>query len=313
MRSLSGRVVFITGASRGLGLEMARVFGARGARVALCARDADELERARHDLQTRGIDAFVAVADVRHRGEVERAVARVVEQLGEIDVLVNNAGTIEVGPFDSFTLDDYRDALDTHFWAALYAVDAVLPAMRARRGGNILNITSIGGRVSVPHLLPYSTSKFALLGFSEGLRSELSRFGIAVTTVVPGLMRTGSPERATFKGRHKLEYFWFSLADSLPFLSIDVTEAAQAIADAAERGSAHLTISTPARILSLLHGIAPSFVTDVLGLIARVLPPFGGIGKDAKPGSESHSPFAPSPLTVATQIRARTQNEEPIR
>ena len=312
MRALTGRVVFITGASRGLGLEMARVFGARGARVAICARDAAELERARADLQARGIDAFTAVADVRSRAELERALASAAECFGDIDVLVNNAGTIEVGPLDSYTIDDYRDAMETHFWAALYAVDAVLPAMRAKRSGNILNISSIGGRVSVPHLLPYSTSKFALLGYSEGLRSELSRFGIAVTTVVPGLMRTGSPERATFKGRHRLEYLWFSLGDSLPFLSVDVTEAAQAVADAAERGSAHLTISMPARILSLLHGIAPTLVTDALGLVARVLPPFGGIRKSAKPGYESHSRLARSPLTASTQTRARTQNEEPV-
>jgi NAD(P)-dependent dehydrogenase (short-subunit alcohol dehydrogenase family) len=307
-----GRVVFITGASRGLGLEMARVFGARGARVAICARDGAELERACLDLEKRGIGAFTAVADVRVRSDVERAIAAAAECFGEIDVLVNNAGTIEVGPLESYTLDDYRDAMNTHFWAALYAVDAVLPAMRARRSGTIINISSIGGRVSVPHLLPYSASKFALLGYSEGLRSELSRFGIDVTTVVPGLMRTGSAERATFKGRHRLEYLWFSLGDSLPFLSIDVTEAAQSIADAAERGSAHLTITTPARILSLVHGVAPTLVTEALGLLARVLPPFGGIGKGAKPGYESHSRLAPSPLTAATQLRARTQNEERV-
>ena len=312
MNVLRDRTVFVTGGSRGLGLEIARVAGSRGARIAICARDAAELERARADLAARGIEAFPVRADVRLREDVERATVAVTERFGSIDVLVNNAGTIEVGPLDSYTLDDYRNAMDTHFWAAMYAIDAVLPAMRERRSGNIINIASIGGRVSVPHLLPYSASKFALVGYSEGLRSELLRFGVNVTTVVPGLMRTGSPERATFKGRNALEYLWFSVSDSLPFISVDVTEAAQAIADAAERGSAHLTISAPAKLLSITHGVAPSLVTDVLGLVARVLPAFGGIGKASRPGYESHSPLAPSPLTASTQHRARTQNEEPV-
>ena len=312
MLSLTGRVVFITGASRGLGLELARVFGARGAHVAICARDVAELERARDDLRARSIDALIVVADVRSQAAVERAIAETADALGPIDVLINNAGTIAVAPFDALSLDDYRAAMETHFWAALYAIDAVLPAMRARKMGRIVNIASIGGRVSVPHLLPYSASKFALVGYSEGLRAELQRFGVRVTTVIPGLMRTGSPERATFKGRNTREYAWFSLGDSLPFLSVDVTAAAQAIADAAERGSATLTISVPAQLLSLVHGIVPGFVTDVLGLVARVLPSFGGIGRAAREGRESHSSIAPSPLTAATQHRAVTQLEEPV-
>lgn len=310
MLSLSGRVVFITGGSRGLGLELARVFGARGARVAICARDAAEIERAADDLRSRGIDALALIGDMRIPTVVERTIAEITETFGPLDVLVNNAGTIEVGPLDAMTIDDYRNAMETHFWAALYAIDAALPSMRERRSGRIINVASVGGRVSVPHLLPYSASKFALVGYSEGLRAELARFGIRVTTVVPGLMRTGSPERATFKGRNKLEYLWFSLGDSLPFISVDVTAAAQAIVDAAERGSADLTISLPAKLLSLAHGIAPGLTADALGLVARILPPFGGIGRASRPGYASHSALAPSPLTAATQHRARTQNEE---
>jgi NAD(P)-dependent dehydrogenase (short-subunit alcohol dehydrogenase family) len=312
MLSLTGRVVFITGASRGLGLELARVTGARGARIAICARDAPELDLACDDLRSRGIDALAVVADVRSQPAVERAVAEITDALGPVDVLINNAGTIQVAPLDALTLDDYRAAMETHFWAAMYAIDAVLPAMRARKAGRIVNIASIGGRVSIPHLLPYSASKFALVGYSEGLRAELARFGIRVTTVVPGLMRTGSPERATFKGRHALEYAWFSIGDALPFLSIDVVEAAQAIADAAERGCATLTLSMPAKLLSLAHGIAPGLVTDALGIVARLLPPFGGIGRGSRQGFQSHSALSPSLLTASTQRRSHTQNEEPV-
>ena len=224
-------------------------------------------------------------------------------------MLVNNLGVISVGPLEAFTEEDYRAALDTHFWAPYYAIESLKPAMRARRDGRIVNIASIGGRISVPHLLPYSTGKFALVGFSEGLRAELIRDGVYVTTVIPGLMRTGSPEKALFKGRHRLEYAWFSIADSLPFLSVDVTTAAQAIVDATERGDAELTISLPARALTLLHGLVPGPLSDLFGLIARALPPPGGIGRSTQRGSDSHSFVAPSPLTATTQHRARTQNE----
>ncbi len=312
MLDLQDRTVFITGGSRGLGLEIARVCGARGARVGFCGRDADEVERARGDLVRRGHTVFAGVADVRSEDDIRRVLREAQTQLGPIDVLVNNAGTIQVGPLDAVTLDDYRDAMATHFWAALEAIDAVVPGMRERRRGRIVNIASIGGRVSVPHLLPYSASKFALVGLSEGLRAELIRYRVYVTTVVPGLMRTGSPERATFKGRNRLEYAWFSLGDSLPFVSVDVVEAAQAIVDAAQRGDAELTISAPAALLSLAHGIAPAAVVEVLGVVARLLPPFGGIGRSARPGYASHSAVAPSPLTASTQRRARSQNEEPV-
>ena len=307
---LRNRTVFISGGSRGLGLELARVFGMRGARVAISARDAAELQRARFMLAQSAVTAWTVTADMRDRAEAERALHFAADALGPIDVLVNNLGTISVGPLDAFNEDDYHDALDTHFWAPYYAIETLKPAMRARRDGRIVNIASIGGRVSVPHLLPYSTGKFALVGFSEGLRAELIREGIYVTTVIPGLMRTGSPERAWFKGRNRLEYAWFSIADSLPFLTVDVTAAAQAIVDATERGDAELTISLPARVLALLHGLLPGPFTDLLGLVARVLPPPGGIGHSARRGFDSHSLLSPSPLTAATQHRARTQNEE---
>src|SRR5262249_50390239 len=144
--------------------------------------------------------------DITDRERVEEMVAVVQYRWGPVDVLINNAGTISVGPVETMTLDDYRRAMRTHFWGPLYTIHAVLPAMRRRGTGRIVNISSIGGKVSVPHLLPYNASKFALVGYSEGLRAELARDGIVVTTVCPGLMRTGSPRHAFFKGRHRAEY-----------------------------------------------------------------------------------------------------------
>src|SRR3954468_1034389 len=187
-----GKVVLITGGSRGLGLQMAREFATAGARIAICARDTQELDWAREELSRRGAEVLAVQCDVSVHDDVQRMVREVRERFGRIDILVNNAGIISVGPMESQTLTDYQECMDTMFWGVVYPTLAVLPEMIARRSGKIANITSIGGKVSVPHLLPYSCAKFAAVGFSEGLYAEVKKDGVQVTTVVPGLMRMGS-------------------------------------------------------------------------------------------------------------------------
>lgn len=197
------KTVLITGGSRGLGLELARCFGEEGARVLICARTADDIRRAVDELRDEGIDAIGFVCDVTSHRQIDELVDTVIDRWGAIDVLVNNAGVIQVGPESCMRLKDYRRALDTHFWGPLHMIRAVLPHMQRARAGRIVNISSIGGEISVPHLVPYSASKFALVGLSEGLATELARDGIRVTTICPGLMRTGSPRNADFKGQHR--------------------------------------------------------------------------------------------------------------
>ncbi|HVV47434.1 MAG TPA: SDR family oxidoreductase, partial [Bryobacteraceae bacterium] len=191
-----GKIVLITGGSRGLGLAMAREFGSHGATVAICARDEAELKAAQADLARRGVRAHAFPCDISNRDQVFRMIAEATGQLGRIDILVNNAGILKVGPFSQMDVADFEDAMKVMFWGPLYATLAVLPAMRARGEGGIVNITSIGGKVSMPHLLPYSCAKFAAVALSEGLRAELAPSGIRVTTIAPGLLRTGSHLRA---------------------------------------------------------------------------------------------------------------------
>ncbi|HEY0192806.1 MAG TPA: SDR family oxidoreductase, partial [Kofleriaceae bacterium] len=216
MIDIDGKVVVITGGSRGLGLVLARTLVERGARVAICARDLDELGRARRELEQLGGEVFSAQCDVTDRDDVLNFIAAVEDDFGAIDILINNAGVIQVGPIEHMTADDFEQALSVNLRGPLHAMLAVLPGMRRRNAGRIVNIASIGGRVAVPHLAPYSTSKFALVGLSEGMRAELIKDGIYVTTVCPGLMRTGSPRHGLFKGNHQAEYAWFTIGDSLP-------------------------------------------------------------------------------------------------
>jgi NAD(P)-dependent dehydrogenase (short-subunit alcohol dehydrogenase family) len=306
---LRGKVVLITGGSRGLGLVLSREFARHGARLAICCREPDELERALAELGGQRVAAIGTVCDVTDPLQIQATVRAIEEHLGPVDVLVNNAGVIEVGPMEVMTLEDYEEAMAVHFWGPLYTTLAVLPSMKARGAGRIVNITSIGGKVSVPHLLPYGASKFALVGLSEGLRAELAKDGISVTTVVPGLMRTGSPPNATFKGQHRAEYAWFSISDSLPLFSISAERAARKIVSACRHGDAEVILSLPAKVAVWFHGLFPGLTADILGLVNRALPAPGGIGTARALGKDSTSPLTESWLNELTHRAARRNNE----
>jgi NAD(P)-dependent dehydrogenase (short-subunit alcohol dehydrogenase family) len=308
--AFTDRVVVITGGSRGLGLVLARQFADEGARLCLLARDAGELLRAREELEARGAAAMTVRCDVRRRGDVRAAVDAIVEQWGGVDVLINNAGVIQVGPFEHMTHEDFENAMATHFWGPLNLMLEVVPIMRHRGFGRIVNISSIGGRIAVPHLGPYSASKFALVGLSDSARSELSRHGIRVTTVAPGLMRTGSPMNAQMKGRHRAEYAWFAIADSIPGLSIDAERAASQILDACRHGDAELTITPQAKLAVMANAVAPGAVARAMAIVSRLLPPPTGMSGDVmRKGRESESRWAPS---IATRLsdRAAVANNE---
>ncbi|HYP01981.1 MAG TPA: SDR family NAD(P)-dependent oxidoreductase [Pyrinomonadaceae bacterium] len=305
-----GKTVLITGGSRGLGLVLARELARAGARLSICARDPRELERARLDLARRGAEVLAFPCDVTERAQVEEWVRISEQRFGGVDVLVNNAGVIQVGPIEVMTLADYEEAMKVHFWAPLYTTLAVLPLMRRKgSGGRIVNISSIGGKIGVPHLVPYSASKFALVGLSEGLRAELQKDGIVVTTVCPGLMRTGSPANATFKGQHRAEYAWFSISDSLPVSSMQAERAARQIIAGCKRGDAEVILSVQAVLAIKFHQLFPELSADLSGLINRLLPAAGGIGRKRALGRESQSALSPSWLTALGDEAAKRNNE----
>jgi NAD(P)-dependent dehydrogenase (short-subunit alcohol dehydrogenase family) len=306
---LRGKTVLVTGGSRGLGLVLAREFAANGARVAICARDQQELDQASDDLLSRGAEVLAIKCDVTNMMEVESMVSRVRQRFGKIDVLVNNAGTIQVGPLEVMKHEDFEQTMRAHFWGPLNTILAVLPEMRERRDGRIVNISSIGGKIAVPHLLPYSASKFALVGLSKGLNAELRKDGIVVTTVCPGLMRTGSPRNANFKGKHRDEYAWFSISDSLPVTSIKAERAARQIVDACKQGRAELIITIQAKMAVMFDALFPEVSAELMSLVNRVLPEAGGIGERSVKGRESTSNWSPSWLTRLTEEAAMNNNE----
>ena len=278
------QVVLITGGSRGLGLELARRWSKEGAKVAILARNAEDVRQAVKELNEAG-EAFGVVCDITDSEQIRDSVEKVLAKWGRIDVLVNNAGIIQVGPLESVTHEDYQQAIATHLWGPIHLTDAVLPIMRRQGKGRIVNISSIGGRVSLPHLLPYSASKFALTGWSEGLTAALRPANILVTTVTPGIMRTGSPRNATFKGRHRDEYAWFSWGASMPVLATPSALAAERIIDGCRRGVPTVMVSAFSNVAARAHGLCPGFMTEILTLVNRWLPNAGSHPQQALKGS----------------------------
>ncbi len=310
VKRFDDHVVVISGGSRGLGLALAFEFARRNARVALLARNAEELTRAQEKFASRGGRALVLQADIRNADEARHAVARALSFFGRLDVLVNDAGTIAVGPMETMTREDYIEALDTHFWGTYNMVEAAWDALCSSRG-SIVNITSIGGRISVPHLLPYCVSKFAQVGYSEGLSAEAARWGISVTTVTPGLMRTGSPRNAWFKGDSRAEYAWFHLSDALPLLSVAASRAARRIVDACARREANVSIGASAYLATRMHGFSPGLTVRAMRIAAALLPKSPVAGTIRRRGSESESGITNSPLTHLSRKAERDYNQLP--
>jgi NAD(P)-dependent dehydrogenase (short-subunit alcohol dehydrogenase family) len=311
---LLNKVVLITGGSRGLGLAMARAFGARRAIVVICARDWEELQRARVDLEAREIKCHTFVCDITRRNDVMAMVSDITDRIGFIDILVNNAGRIKAGPFTEMSLDDFDQAMNAMFWGTLHTIHAVLPGMRLRRRGNIVNITSIGGKVSLPHMLPYSCAKFAATALSEGLRPELAPHGIRVTTIAPGLIRTGSHVNAEFKGDHDREYAWFAAGSATPLLSISAETAANAIVKATVRGDSERILGVPAEALAKLHALFPGLVSDGMLLANKFLPKPESDGSDTRVGSEMEENFVSymwKKMTASGREAAESLNETP--
>lgn len=300
--------VLITGGSRGLGFVLAQELRDHGARVAICARDGDEMEKAKIKL---GADSSLRCirCDVVNRESVDKMVWQVTERFKGLDMLINNAGIISVGPLEAMTHEDFTKTMDVNFFGALNTTLAVVPMMRKQRSGSIVNIVSIGGKISAPHMLPYNASKFALAGFSEGLRAELAQDKVSVTTVYPGLMRTGSPVNALFKGRFRREYAWFSHCASLPFFSIDARRAARQILAAAMKGRPIVHLTLPAKIGVRLCGLFPGLTVRLLSQIHKMLPDAGRGEPETRRGKDCFSIYSPSRFTAWSDKAALRNNE----
>lgn len=312
-RSIKGKVVLVAGGSRGLGLALAEEFGRHGARLVLAARNAEELDRAREKLLGRGVpadDVIVIPFDATDSAQTQTMAQEATRRFRQIDVLVNCIGTITVGPVENQPEQAFKDAIESNYYSMLHTTLAVLPQMLARRDGSIVNIVSIGGKIAVPHLLPYSASKFAALGFSQGLHAELRSKGISVTTVCPGLMRTGSHVHARFTGDQKREYRWFSLAASMPIISASAKRAARKVVYATIYGQTEITITPQAFLIGRLAQALPEPTATVMHWVnSLVLPgPVEGGESSSTSGEEVRGKEA-NTVTLFGRYAGRRYNQ----
>ncbi|WPP48873.1 SDR family NAD(P)-dependent oxidoreductase [Catalinimonas niigatensis] len=308
------KVTLITGGSRGLGLEMARILVKEGARVAICARDKDELKQAKKDLNELaatygGNGVYTVVCDVTDPDQVKDMLKQIKKHFGAIEILINNAGVIQIAPAEEMEKKEYEEAMNLHFWAPYHLMEAVLPDMKKKGEGRIVNIASLAGKVVVPHLAPYTASKHALVGLSESLHAEMQKYNIYITTVCPGLMRTGSVRQMIHKGQHRKEHALAEIITSQPLTSMDAKSAAQSIVSACKNGETSLIMPLQAKLITAANGLFPGLVADMMGLVNRLLPGPGGIGKLRAKGYESLSEIVPS-LLRNVNIKAAQRNNE---
>lgn len=254
--------VLITGASQGIGKATAWLFAQNGYRVVLAARQADRLQAVAQELSAAHHAAIAIPTDVCDPQQVQTLVTKGIDAFGSIDMLVNNAGIYISGPAETFSLDDWHQAIDTNLWGYIHTIHAVLPHFVERGSGTIVNVGSVGGKVPLPYLAPYTASKFAITGLTEALHTELAPKGIHVCGIYPNIIKSDFMERAIFRGIHAAdEQVRRQQVEGI--LKVPVVETPQDVANAIWRavqqkqtdvvvGSANLSVAS--------HKLFPAFM-----------------------------------------------------
>jgi short-subunit dehydrogenase len=302
-------VAWVAGASRGLGLALARELGRAGFRVVITARTVADLDRARGILTAEGISVRSIVQDVTDPAAARNVVDQIETTWGAIDTVIAVAGVINVGPLPD-RAEEYDRSIAIMLRGPIHVVHAVLGPMRERGHGHIGIVTSIAGLIPTPHLVPYTAAKFGALGFSRGLAAELRGSGISVSTIIPGLMRTGGHWHAVYSGRADREYAWFTVASALPVISMEADRAARIIVTGVLRGRRKIIFTLPARAGELLDRLSPTGMDFFLGWAARLLP---GPGTDDEPGYRADQNISSSMfrrITTPARRAVRALNQQ---
>jgi len=242
---LAGKVAIITGASQGIGRATAVRLAAEGARVAICARGQDALERLAVEIRDAGGEALPVVADVSKPEDLARLVGATVHAFGGVDILVNNAGTSATGRFESIADEAWQAGLDLKLFAAIRLIRLAVPLMCQRGGGRIVNVTNIGAKAPPARSMPTTVSRAAGQAMTKALSKELAPDGILVNTVCIGLVRAGQHEGHARRAGLELEEYYAKLAGSIPLGRVGrAEEAANVIAFLVSEAASFVTGSS---------------------------------------------------------------------
>jgi len=197
--NFKNKVVVITGASSGIGEAAAEKFAKKGANIVLVARRKDKLEEVEKKLSKYSVKILVQVCDVSDKEQVKQMSEKVIDIFSRIDVLVNNAGFVIYGKVEELSIEDIESQMQTNYFGTINCTKYFLPHFLKQNFGHIVNVASVGGSFGVPGIASYCATKFAMLGFSEGLHHELHRTNVGVTVVSPIMVRTSLFDHPSFK------------------------------------------------------------------------------------------------------------------
>ena len=248
------KVVLITGASSGIGRDSAIEFARLGANVVLVSRTRERLEQVADELQGFGVTVLVCQCDVSDKAQVREMARSVLEKFGSIDILVNNAGFAIYGSIADLSIDEIESQMETNYLGMVYCIKNFLPSMLDKKSGHIVNVASVAASFGLPGIASYCASKFAMLGFSEGLKHELKDSGVGVTVVSPIMVRTNFFDHPSFEKMPK-----FSPT------SLDSRTVAKAIIRAANSSRLEIIVPSLVRGAVWMKNTFPYIINPILG------------------------------------------------
>ncbi len=255
MADFKNKTVLITGASSGIGRAAAIEFGKLGANVVLVARTEERLKQVENRLKEfNNITAVACSCDVSNREDVAEMSKAVFEKFSSVDILVNNAGFAIYDSVAELSIDDIESQMGTNYFGTIYCIKAFLPSMLEKKSGHIVNVASLAASFGLPGIASYCASKFAVLGFSEGLKHELKDTGVGITVVSPIMVRTEFFDHPSFEMMPK-----YSPA------SLDPKTVAKAILRASNSSRLEIAVPSIARVAVWLKHTFPFFINPVLG------------------------------------------------
>jgi uncharacterized protein len=252
--NFKNKIVLITGASSGIGKQTALEFAKKGANLILVARRKDKLELVAKELEKFHTIILVCQCDVSNKDQVKEMSKTVLEKFGTVDILVNNAGFAIFGSVSDLSIDEIESQMETNYFGMIYCIKNFLPTMLNKKSGHIVNVASVAASFGLPGIASYCASKFAMLGFSEGLKHELKNTGIGITVVSPIMVRTNFFDHSSFEKIPKYSP-----------TSLSSKTVANAILKASNSPRLEIIVPSVVRSAVWMKNTFPYFINPILG------------------------------------------------
>ena len=252
--SFKNKVVLITGASSGIGRETAIEFAKLGANLILVARRKDKLKQTEDELKKYNVSILACQCDVSKKDQVKEMSETVLEKFSSVDILINNAGFAIYGSVSDLSISDIESQMETNYFGMVYCIKNFLPSMLKKESGHIVNVASVAASFGLPGIASYCASKFAMLGFSEGLKHELKDTGIEITVVSPIMVRTNFFDHPSFEKMPKYSP-----------TSLDPKTVAKTILKAANSSRLEIIVPSVVRGAIWMKSTFPFFINPILG------------------------------------------------